>query len=379
MFEPTHSVTPASGAQPLEFGILYVRSGEQQQPLDVALELVRSGWAKCRDESQPQRGEDGEDAEDSPVAATGGDDRKSRLRAAEDDARSHGRGIWAQAPPTDRVVKTSMPDDAVAFFNEHKRQPIDALVEGVQNGSTLRARLLLDDGKLHQFVTLAIAGIRAPRAPAVSDHSGGEPFGDDARQFLEQRLLQRNVKVMLLALPTPTATATSLGSSAPQQQPAATVGSYIGLVKHPAGAIAPLVVKSGLAHVVDWHAGFLSQSPAPKTMPELRQAEAEAKQARRGIWSHLPPPQSAQGSSGAASGASAGAKTFQATVSRVWGPDALSVIPKQGGNERRIQLASVRQPKLSDPKLAGYNLEGKEALRKKLIGKNVSRSLTPRC
>ena len=36
-----------------------------------------------------------------------------------------------------------------------------------------------------------------------------------------------------------------------------------------------------------------------------------------------------------------------------------------------LQLSSVRQPRASDPKLAGLQAEGKELLRKKLIGKHV--------
>ena len=52
-----------------------------------------------------------------------------------------------------------------------------ALVEAVKDGSTLRVRLLMPEGE-HQFINLALAGVRAPRAAAKQGEQS-EPFGEE--------------------------------------------------------------------------------------------------------------------------------------------------------------------------------------------------------
>jgi staphylococcal nuclease domain-containing protein 1 len=246
------------------------------------------------------------------------------------------------------------PTDPQAFLAEHKDQEIDgqsggasshdietfpAIIEQVSNGSTVKARLLLSDTQ-HQIITLQMAGIRAPRAASLHANpnaTDGEEFGNEARFFAESRLLQR--KVALLALP-------------PNGTP------FIGTVTHPAGNIAALLLSSGYAKCVDLHAGYLGA----QRMSALRTAEAEAKTAKRGLW------QNATASVSAPKG-----KGYEALVTRVHGVDAISVRKgKDGeGEERKITLSSVRQPKPTDPRLGGLQLEGKEALRKRVIGKVV--------
>lgn len=117
---------------------------------------------------------------------------------------------------------------------------------------------------------------------------------------------------------------------------------FLGTIAHPAGNIAALLLQTGLAKVVDWHAGFLSQSPTPTMMAELRKAEGEAKTARRALWRSLPMP-----APGAAAVAAQQAKDskWEGTVTRVWGADMLSVLKTGDTVERRLQLSSVRQPR----------------------------------
>jgi staphylococcal nuclease domain-containing protein 1 len=140
---------------------------------------------------------------------------------------------------------------------------------------------------------------------------------------------------------------------------------FLATIDHPAGNIAALLVAAGLAKITDWHAGFLSLSPTPTMMADLRKAENEAKAARLRVWNSLPVV------TPVAAAAQADRK-FDAVVTRVWGTDMLSVVKIGEIAERKIQLASVRQIRVSDPKLAGLQVEGKELLRKKLIGKLVS-------
>jgi staphylococcal nuclease domain-containing protein 1 len=82
---------------------------------------------------------------------------------------------------------------------------IVAIVEATPAGDRLRARLLLSDGS-QQIIPIVLAGVRCPSASKKSgageealDSTGqAEEFGDEARWFVESKLLQRNVKVEIM-------------------------------------------------------------------------------------------------------------------------------------------------------------------------------------
>ena len=212
-----------------------------------------------------------------------------------------------------------------------------AIVEKVLSGDRLIARLLVDPTKHIQTIVL-IAGIRTPSTarsnPADGKEQPGEPFGDEAQRFVDSRLLQRNVKIVIRG-------------ASPQ-------GQLVGDVKHPVnGSIAPYLLKSGLARCADHHTTMLGQE-----MAALRQAEREARDARAGIFHGL------------ASSTKAKAGEADAVVTRVQTADTLYIRSKAGA-EKRVNLSSVRAPKQSDPKQAPWGAEAKEFARKKLIGKHV--------
>jgi hypothetical protein len=155
--EVTFKVTHTAGN--LEFGV--VMAGQ----IDVGLKVIEAGWAKLR-ESGPK---DDEDA------------RKVQLKEGEEKARSEGKGLWSSAGPRERKVEYGMPEDANGFLAKYKGQPIDAIIEGVNNGSTVRARLILSPDE-HQTVSVGLAGVRAPRAGSNAGgegSTGAEEFGDE--------------------------------------------------------------------------------------------------------------------------------------------------------------------------------------------------------
>ena len=221
----------------------------------------------------------------------------------------------------------------------------------------------------------SMAGCRAPRARLVNPNSTdstassndtSEPFGEEARNFTETRLLQRNVQVQLIALPP---TPISAAATPPT--------FFIGHVHHPAGNIAQLLVANGLARCVDQHAALLGADG----MAGFRNAEKSAKSATKGVWSSLPAPPIVPTKVGESSGAATAPtdKTaqgieFGGTVSRIWNAESLSVrMGKNGeGQEVKVFLASVRQPRATDSKLAGIRAEAQEFLRKRAIGKHVN-------
>jgi staphylococcal nuclease domain-containing protein 1 len=183
-----------------------------------------------------------------------------------------------------------------------------------------------------------IAGIRAPSTkrtnPSDGQEQAAEPFGEEAQQFVESRMLQRNVQVVVLGL-------------SPQNQIVATV-------KHPTqGTIAPHILKAGLAKCTDFHTTLLGQE-----MGVLRQAELEAKKSKVGVYR------------GHVAAQKAGSEA-EAVVSRILSADTIFLRNNKTGNERRVNLSSVRQPKPSDPKQGPWQAEAKEFLRKKIIGKHV--------
>jgi staphylococcal nuclease domain-containing protein 1 len=76
----------------------------------------------------------------------------------------------------------TMPVDSAAFMAEWRGTPLDAVVEQVKDGSTLRVRLLLPEGD-HQVVNLALAGVRAARAAGKPGETS-EPLGEEVRRPL---------------------------------------------------------------------------------------------------------------------------------------------------------------------------------------------------
>ncbi len=117
------------------------------------------------------------------------------------------------------------------------------------------------------------------------------------------------------------------------------------LVLHPAGNVAEHLVANGLGRVLDWHAGMLASGGG---MERLRGAERAAKAKQLNLYAGSARPAGASGPADSkTNGSSHGlvGRTFEGTVVRVWGGDQISVVPKDGGKERRISLSSTRSPR----------------------------------
>ncbi|CDS01880.1 hypothetical protein [Sporisorium scitamineum] len=359
---PAPAAVPGSTvAQPRQFAHVFLPPKAPGLPdTNVAHEILAAGWAKVHD-SVARRSEEADDGS-----------WKQKLRSVQEEASAAGVGLWG---PDDLLkVHHSMPEDTAAFLAEWKGKPIESIVEQVRDGSMLRVRLLLSSTH-QQMINLSLAGIKAPRVTGgggASPTDASEPFGEEAKFFVESRLLQRNIKVTLLSVPQPVAAPTpfaSTASAAPAPaQPSASV--LIGLAIHPVGDIARFLLAAGLARCVDWHAGMLASYGG---MEKYRQAERTAKEKRLNLWQSYSAPAS---SSTALSSQPIAARTFDAVVSRIISGDTIQV-RKTGadgklGPEKRIQFSSLRQPQAKDAKQAGYAAEAREFLRKRLVGKTVS-------
>ncbi|CAH1119897.1 unnamed protein product [Phaedon cochleariae] len=278
----------------------------------------------------------------------------ARLIELEDTAKAAGKGKWSTTGALEHVrdIKWSV-ENMSDFVDQHQLQPIKAVIEHVRDGSTVRAFLLPD----FYHITLMIAGIRCP---GFKLDSNGKPdptvkveFAEEARYFVEVRLLQREVEIVL----------ESVNNS-----------NFIGTIVHPKGNIAELLLKEGFAKCVDWSIRLM------KTKTEkLRAAEKQAKEARRRLWKDY-----------VASVPRITGKEldFQATVIEVNNGDAL-LLKTPSGDHKKVFLASIRPPRESGrtndddgkpiPRPKGfrplydipYMFEAREYLRKKLIGKKV--------
>ncbi|CAG8432724.1 7051_t:CDS:10 [Diversispora eburnea] len=276
-----------------EYGTAYV--GNE----NLAHLIVGEGWAKVRDDGRNK--ESKEEIE--------------KLINLEKSAQAAIKGYT-------RNVNYTLQEDPKAYLNRYKGQQIDGIVEQVRDGSSLRVLFMPPSPAPQQYLNINISGIKAPvvRKDVPDQENLIEPFGEESKYFVEARLLQRNVKVILEEL------------SGNNQV-------FFASILHPAGNIAEVLVASGLAKVVDWSIALVTDGPT-----KLRAAENKA-----GGDDH----------------------EFEGTVTRIISGDTLCVKVNRTGVEKKLQLSSIRQPKPKDPKLPGYNFEAKEFLRKELIGKTV--------
>lgn len=299
-----------------DYGTVVLQTGESLPDASVS-----EGWVKLRDDAGRK-----DESEESKRLL-------DLLELEEARAKAASKGLWA---PEGGKIENSDLQNRNDFLEEWKGKSLDSIVERVVTGDRMIARLLLSATK-HLQTLILVAGIRAPMTKRTNTSDGkelpAEPFGTEAQQFVETRLLQRSVKVEVLG-------------DSPQ-------GQLICVVRHPNGSIAEFLLRAGLARCTDHHSTLLGGE-----MTVLRQAEKHAKDNKIGLFKgHVNTKDSAAGAS-------------DATVTRVQTADTI-YLRNKSGTETRATLSSIRQPKPTDPKQAPFQADSKEFLRKKLIGKHV--------
>ena len=295
-----------------DYGIINLQGGESLPESGVA-----EGWLKVREDA----GRREENAESRELL--------EKLELTQAKAKANSKGLWAgNGGQLETAYELPNPQD---FVDQHRGKVIDAIVERVISGDRMIMRLQISPTKHIQTLAL-IAGIRAPLTKRTD--SPAEPFGAEAQQFVDERLMQRGVQVKAIGV--------------------SPLGILICDVRHPIkGSIAATLLETGLARCTDHHSTLLGTE-----MSDLRKAERKAREGRTGLWQgHV--------ESNVTSGVDS-----DAIVSRVQTADTVYIRNKTG-SEKRISLSSVRQPKPTDPNQAPFQAEAKEFLRKKMIGKHV--------
>ncbi|KAL8738710.1 MAG: hypothetical protein Q9181_000532 [Wetmoreana brouardii] len=300
-----------------EYGTIFLQDGTRLPEACVA-----EGWVKLRKES---RGKEASEESEKLL-----DD----LELLEAKAKANSKGLWAGQGGS--IENTYDIPDPKAFAKKHEGKSLDAIVERVLAGDRMILRLFLSSSK-HVQTIVTVAGIRAPKRAVTAEgrEQPAEPLANESHQFVETRLLQRNVKVDILGV-----------TPAPANQ-------LICVVKHPNGSIADFLLKAGLAQCTDFHSTLLGAE-----MKTLRQAEKHAKDNKLGLFK------------GHVEAKTSGGNEVEATVSRIMRPDTITIRTKSG-TEKTVQLSSIRGPKPKDAKQGPFEQEAKEFLRKKLIGKHV--------
>lgn len=284
-----------------------------------------------------------------------------KLSELEDQAKAAGRGKWSQVPPSEKVRHIKWTQNNPAHLVEvYGGKPVKAIIEHVRDGSTVRAFLLPE----FHYITLMIAGIRCPGvkldADGKPDLSVKIPFADEARYFVETRLLQREVEIRL----------ESVNNS-----------NFIGTILFPKGNIAESLLREGLAKCVDWSMAVM-KSGADK----LRANERIAKENRKRLWADYQSKGPALNSK---------EKDFTGTVVEVFNGDAINV-RLSNGQIKKVFFSSIRPPRdtravvgadgeevKAAPRPKNYRplyetpfmFEAREFLRKKLINKKVQCNL----
>eukprot|EP00262_Sarcandra_glabra_P004367 TRINITY_DN1532_c0_g1_i1.p1 TRINITY_DN1532_c0_g1~~TRINITY_DN1532_c0_g1_i1.p1 ORF type:complete len:989 (-),score=241.67 TRINITY_DN1532_c0_g1_i1:125-3091(-) len=363
-----------------EFGSVFL--GDK----NVALLVVAEGWAKVREQGQ-QKGEA------SPFL--------SELQRLEEQAKQQGLGRWSKEPGASEASIRDLPPsaigdpsnlDAMGLLSTNKGRPMEGIVEQVRDGSTVRVHLLPG----FQFVQVFVAGIQSPsmgrravvdtivESEIISDDTNGEvstetrqpltsaqrlaastasstevspdPFGREAKHFTEIRVLNRDVRIVLEGVDK--------------------FSNLIGSVYYPDGDsakdLALELVETGLAKYVEWSANMMEEDAKRR----LKTAELQAKKDRLRIWTNYVPP--------ATNSKAIHDQNFTGRVVEVVSGDCVIVaddsVPYGSPlAERRVNLSSIRSPRIGNPrrdeKPAPYAREAREFLRTRLIGRQVNVSM----
>lgn len=184
------------------------------------------------------------------------DSEYQRLILIDKQAKTNKHGRYSNDPSNLHIRNMKwIVDNPEEFFNTHKSSlPLDAIVEFIPNGNTVRCLLLPS----YYLVTIQLTGIKCPMLKREGN-SVIEPFAEEAKQYVETRLLQREVKVLLNGV---------------NKQ------NFMGSLLHPNGNIALYLLKDGLAKLVDGNLSLLKGDWREK----YRAAEKFAKDKRLRIW-----------------------------------------------------------------------------------------------
>ena len=247
------------------YGLLFMpKAPDTDETMNLAVEAVRLGHATPKvfgPEESSKTEEDNGLVEGDPVL-----DYERALQAALQEAKSNSVGVHSTEPaPLVRAIKNAGDDfQTLELLEKSKRfcqgNMVTCVIEYIFDGSRFRVHVTDPDlapaGLQYASFTLILGGVASPRVgnPRLDPPTQSEPFADDARAFVEARLLHRELKITLHGTDKPGICA-------------------VGSVHHPRGNIGIELLKRGFARVSDWTARMMN----PLDIPAFRVAENNAK------------------------------------------------------------------------------------------------------
>ncbi|KAI9299095.1 hypothetical protein K502DRAFT_298660 [Neoconidiobolus thromboides FSU 785] len=331
-FESRNFLRKLVAGKSVQFKVTFVSTGGREYGSiflgdeDISIKMVEFGWCYIKENTKFNE-------EDTKLMEI--------LTSKQQNAKDQQLGKW-NTEGKSVTVNTNFPEDSRVLLNKFKGKKLKAFIEQTFDATLLKLYVTLPDEEnsnefIQQALLFQISGIKAP---AIRKGTNGqpdtiEPFAEEAKFFIESRLLQKDIEVILEGLNNNT---------------------LCGTILHPAGNIAEALVSSGLAKVVDWTITMVTGGPS-----NLRKCEKLAKEKRLKLWkSHVINETSKKEGN-----------NFEGIVSFIANGDSIHVISKDTNIEKKIQFSSIRAPKVKDSKEAGYAYQAKEYLRKLLIGKQV--------
>ncbi|OEL27644.1 hypothetical protein BAE44_0011335 [Dichanthelium oligosanthes] len=328
----------------------------------------------------------------------------TELLRLEEIAKDQGLGRWSKEHGTTeasvRILPSTIgeanPSGVKGFVSEMEGKALEGIVEQVRDGSTIRVCLIPS----FHFVQIYVAGVQAPsmgrrafipsivaqtevaKDVNVNGEGSGEAqtppkvtaqklvtsavtcseippdrYGKEAKHFTETRILSREVRVILE------------GTDSFDNMFASVYYSDGNTVKD----LALELVENGFAKYMEWSANMLEA----ETKRKLKNAELQAKKEQLRIWTGFQPP--------ITNTRPINNQKFIGKVIEVVNGYCIIVaddIVPVGSPlaERRVNLSSIRPPRLVDPSGESKTIEhfaraAKEFLRTRLIGKQVHVSM----
>lgn len=241
------------------YGLLFMPDpSDKSNTWNLSVESVRRGFCTPK-----VLGGDVEDISNDD----GGDsveDYEKALQAAYKEAQASRAGVHAEKPLVRKIMNAGDEFEAMTLVEKSKRLctngSVTCVIEYVFDGSRFRCIVtdpeLESAGLLYGSFTLILAGVACPRVgnPRLNPPTPSEPYAEEARDFVELRLLQRELKISLYG--------TDKSGVC-----------LVGTVHHPRGNIGVEILKNGLGRISDWTIRMMS----PGDVPPLRIAENAAK------------------------------------------------------------------------------------------------------
>lgn len=337
-----------------DFAQVYLeRAG--QEPEIVAEYLVKSGWAKVKENKNPNANQFPE---------------RIALLKLQGKAEEEGRGIWQKSKKNNtrqlvwgasfmvgtknsREERNKLSEGEFQWALSKQGKELPAVVTRVRDGSTIRCeltQLFPDEPHKHKVLLINLTGVKCPNVPPPLEvqkqmkarrstyviQESPPPFALEAQHYVEERLLHQDVNVVIN------------GSDR--------LGNVYATIKHLRGDISLKLLENGYGTLVPWTASFLKSDDAKKLVAASKIGEKKNLRCCTLPKPVIPnAPEKIE---------------FNARITEVSSGDSFRI---DGESVKRHSLASLKCPRSGrrGEEPDRFFIEAREFVRKRVFGKKV--------